>query len=369
MRKLIVLAVCFMSTRTLPAEVGIEYIGHACFVVESPQGIRVVIDPFNSNRWLGYQFPESVEANAILVTHPHYDHDATYYWGNSVPAFRKPGHYRVGDVTIRGFAGRHADPYGTDFEQSNVIWLLETGGMRIVHLGDSGPMTRTHLAELGRVDVLMIPADGQNHILTPDQISDIREALQPSLTIPMHYRLEGFLDLPRSLGSIEPWIEKQEGVVRLETHEARLNAMEEPKVLVFPPSPELRPWSAGVAEGWQKLDEARELIEEDPAATRQAEKLIRQAHESATCIVFAFQWARTLHHSGKPAEAKDVLERALVLSARDDWEYRMRARALLAKLYLSDGRTQDAAEQYRVVVQNSRRTKLLDEARAFRSRE
>ena len=63
---------------SLPAatDVVIDYIG-ACFVVESPDGTRVVIDPFSSTRWLGYRFPESVEADAVLVTHPHYDHDAS----------------------------------------------------------------------------------------------------------------------------------------------------------------------------------------------------------------------------------------------------------------------------------------------------
>lgn len=354
-----------LSSRDVFAEVGIEYIGHACFVIESPQGIRMVIDPFNSNRWLGYRFPESVEADAVLVTHPHYDHDATYYWGDSVPVFRRPGHYQVGDVTFRGITGGHAGSYGKDFEQSNVIWLLETGGMRIAHLGDNGPLSDTILQELDRVDVLMIPADGQDHILTTDEIAAIRKALQPSVTIPMHYRLEGFRDLPRSLGPIRPWIERQEGVVRLETHKTRLNETEESKILVFSPSPELRAWSDSMAQGWQKLDEARQVIKENPVAKQQAAKLLREAHESADCIVFAFQWARALSDSGKPAEAKDVLEQALVLSARGDWEYRMRTRALLAKLYLMEGRKEDAAEQYCIVAQNSRRTELLEQARIF----
>ncbi len=295
-----------LSSRDVFAQVGIEYIGHACFVIESPQGIRMVIDPFNSNRWLGYRFPESVEAHAVLVTHPHYDHDATYYWGDSVPVFRRPGHYQVGDVTIRGITGGHAGPYGKDFEQSNVIWLLETGGMGIAHLGDNGPLIDTTLQELDRVDVLMIPADGQDHILTSDEIAAIRKALQPSVTIPMHYRLEGFLDLPRSLGPIGPWLEKQAGVVHLKTHETRLSQGEESKILVFPPSPDLHTWTESTARGWQKLDEARRVIKEDPEAKQKAATLVREAHESAESIVFAYQWARMLSESDKASEAMDV---------------------------------------------------------------
>jgi len=193
----------FFSVRAF-SEVGVEYIGHASFVVESPAGVRVVLDPFNSNRWLGYRYPDSVEADVVLVTHPHYDHDASYYWGDSVPVFREPGEYRVGDVSFVGVEGRHADPYGKDFEQKNTIWVLEAGGVRIAHLGDNGPLTAQNVRELGRVDVLMVPADGDNHILKPDAIAAIRRELGDPLTIPMHYRLDGFLGLPRSVGPIDP---------------------------------------------------------------------------------------------------------------------------------------------------------------------
>lgn len=48
----------------------LEYIAHASFVVQSPSGVRVVLDPFNSERWLGYTFPADVRADAVLMSHP-----------------------------------------------------------------------------------------------------------------------------------------------------------------------------------------------------------------------------------------------------------------------------------------------------------
>ena len=73
---------------TLPAaaQVTLEYIAHASFVLEASNGQRLIIDPYNSERWLGYTFPESVTADYVLVTHPHYDHDASYYF--RAPVFR-----------------------------------------------------------------------------------------------------------------------------------------------------------------------------------------------------------------------------------------------------------------------------------------
>jgi L-ascorbate metabolism protein UlaG (beta-lactamase superfamily) len=61
---------------SVDAEVSVEYIAHSCFVVQSPGGTELVIDPFNSHTWLGYSFPPGVTADAVLVSHPHYDHDA-----------------------------------------------------------------------------------------------------------------------------------------------------------------------------------------------------------------------------------------------------------------------------------------------------
>jgi len=55
--------------------VTIEYIAHACFRVTSPSGKQVLIDPYASRVWLGYDFPPDVHADAVLISHPHYDHD------------------------------------------------------------------------------------------------------------------------------------------------------------------------------------------------------------------------------------------------------------------------------------------------------
>src|SRR5216117_207002 len=65
--------------------VTIEYIAHACFRVTSPSGKQVLIDPYASRVWLGYDFPSNVHADAILISHPHYDHDGGEAMGRPVP--------------------------------------------------------------------------------------------------------------------------------------------------------------------------------------------------------------------------------------------------------------------------------------------
>ena len=189
--------------------VTIEYIAHACFRVTSSSGKQVLIDPYASRVWLGYDFPPGVHADAILISHPHYDHDGgeamgrPVPWGANTPVLRQPGTNQVGDIAVVGFAGKHADPWGKEFGQSNTIWLVKVAGLRIVHLGDNGPLGEDTIQEVGRVDVLMMPIDSQFHILKADEIAAIRGRLSPPILIPMHYRhddLETNPNRPEQLG-------------------------------------------------------------------------------------------------------------------------------------------------------------------------
>lgn len=201
--------------------VTIEYLAHASFVITSPEGDRLLIDPYASRVWLGYDFPEGVDADAVLVTHPHYDHDAGVYRGAEspwpdLPLLQEPGEHLVGSARVIGVEGKHADPYGEEFGQINTIFVVEVGGMRIAHLGDNGPLTAENVAAMGRVDVLMIPGDAVYHILSPEATAAAIDALSPRVVVPMHYRigeLELSPDKPDDLGDVEPWLEGR-GVVQ-----------------------------------------------------------------------------------------------------------------------------------------------------------
>jgi L-ascorbate metabolism protein UlaG (beta-lactamase superfamily) len=229
--------------------VTIEYIAHACFRVTSPAGQQVLIDPYASRVWLGYDFPTDIRADAVLISHPHYDHDGgeakrrPVPWTSKTLVLRQPGTHQIGDVTVVGYAGKHADPWGKEFGQTNTIWLLEVAGLRIVHLGDNGPLRDETIRKIGRVDVLMIPIDSQFHILKADQIAVIRRQLSPAVLIPMHYRhddLETSPDHPDQLGGIEDWAKGEAHVKYLPSHQMAFSFATLPKtpaVFIFKHSP------------------------------------------------------------------------------------------------------------------------------------
>lgn len=245
------------STDEAPADavardVTIEYLAHASFIISSADGDRVLIDPYQSRVWLGYDFPEGITADAVLVTHPHYDHDAGVFRGAEwpwpdIPRIDAPGHQTVGSIAIEGVEGKHADPYGMEFGQLNTLFVLEIDGIRIAHWGDNGPLTDANIAALGRVDVLMMPGDGVYHIIDAEATEAAIAALQPPIIIPMHYRigaLETEADMPEDLGDVDVWLEGRSNVERLGSNVLTLQAGELPTettIVVMEHSPRVLP--------------------------------------------------------------------------------------------------------------------------------
>jgi L-ascorbate metabolism protein UlaG (beta-lactamase superfamily) len=242
------------GTADRPNQVTVEYVAHACFRITSPSGITVMIDPYESRWWLGYDFPAGLDPiDAVLSSHPHSDHDGGLAakrrlpWLSDTPVIKDAGTYTYGDIEIIGIRGKHAEPYGKEFGQTNTIWLLEVAGLRILHVGDNGPITETLVKEFGRVDLLMLPIDSLYHILNHDEIETYRAKLTPRVLIPMHYRhpdLEPEPDSPDDLGGIDSWLRNQQNVRRLATHVwrfARSDLADRPEIVVFEHSPRVKP--------------------------------------------------------------------------------------------------------------------------------
>ncbi len=134
---------------------------------------------------------------------------------------RFPGEFEVGPFRITGLAGRHAEPYGEEFGRINTVWKIEIAGVTLVHRGDNEPIRDSMTESLGQVDVLLLPIDGVEHLISFDAVDEIIDRLAPKIVIPMHYRisaLEPSPDRPQDLGPIDPWIENRAGVELLDTN-------------------------------------------------------------------------------------------------------------------------------------------------------
>jgi L-ascorbate metabolism protein UlaG (beta-lactamase superfamily) len=99
-------------------------------------------------------------------------------------------------------------------------------GVRLCHLGDlghllSGPET----AEIGQVDVLMVPVGG---FYTIDAVaaSKICEQIKPKVIIPMHYRNDK-CSFP--ISEVEDFLKGKANVKRLNTSDLELMAGQLPQ--------------------------------------------------------------------------------------------------------------------------------------------
>lgn len=210
-----------------PEVLRVEYIAHAAFRLVASDGSALVIDPYADRVWISYEFPRELQAEAWLISHPHYDHDGGEYrgmeppWAPGARVLRFPGEYEVGPFRVIGVPGRHAEPYGEEFGRFNTLWRIEVADLRLLHWGDNEPWQEPMERALGTVDILFVPVDGVEHLLSFEEVEEIVDRLEPRVVIPMHYRipnLEPDPNRPEDLGPIDPWLRDRTRVVRNGSH-------------------------------------------------------------------------------------------------------------------------------------------------------
>ena len=170
----------------------ITWYGHACFGLESADG-AVVFDPYAPGKVPGWRMPP-LTADEVLCSHGHTDHS----WAEGVALSGKPF---TGEV--KKIPSFHDDRGGA-LRGENTITLVETEGLRVVHMGDIGcQLSEEQLTALGRVDVMMIPVGG-HYTVDAAEAWQIVRAVKPAVVIPMHYRGRGF-GFP-VIGKVEPFL-------------------------------------------------------------------------------------------------------------------------------------------------------------------
>jgi L-ascorbate metabolism protein UlaG (beta-lactamase superfamily) len=182
----------------------VRWFGQSSFLLSGERS--VFIDPFGdmslfASRGLQFDYPpiDGIEAEVVLVTHEHADHNAVEVIGGAPAVFRaRAGRFEspVGEVV--GISSEHDDVAGTT-RGPNTIFSFALDGLRIAHLGDFGqPSLRAEQREaIGEVDVLFVPVGGGPTIGGAPAAQLVRE-LAPRLVVPMHYRtpLVNFLEPP-----------------------------------------------------------------------------------------------------------------------------------------------------------------------------
>jgi L-ascorbate metabolism protein UlaG (beta-lactamase superfamily) len=214
-------------------QVRLTFIGHATFLIESPEGVRIATD-YND-----YVKPP-VTPDIATMNHAH----DTHFTEHPDPAIKyvlrgwgpDPQHPAIWDVKYRDVRVRNVptnirnwtggtEPYG------NSIFVFEIANLCIAHLGHlHHTLTQAQLDDIGRVDVVMAPVDG-NFTLDLDGMMEVLAALKAPLIIPMHFF--GYATIDRFLARAQQqWPVERSEVPTLVVSKATLPTS--PKVVLLP---------------------------------------------------------------------------------------------------------------------------------------
>jgi L-ascorbate metabolism protein UlaG (beta-lactamase superfamily) len=214
-------------------QVRITFVGHASFLIESPQLVRIVTD---YNDYVKPPvMPDIATMNHAHDTHftDHPDPAIKYVLRGWGPSPDEPAIWDLTykDVRVRNVPTNIRNWTGGTERYGNSIFVFEIANLCIAHLGHlHHTLTQQQLNEIGRVDVVMAPVDG-NYTLDLDGMMDVLAALKAQIIIPMHsfgwYTLERFLDRAQ-----QQWPVERAEIPSLVVSKASLPGS--PKVVVLP---------------------------------------------------------------------------------------------------------------------------------------
>jgi len=169
----------------------IKWYGHAAFNIVSENGVGIIIDPYQSGAFggaLSYG-PIRDEADIVLVSHDHDDHNYTKDIKGKFQIIKKAGTHSVKDIAIKAIPSYH-DPSKGKERGDNLIFVLDVDGIKIAHMGDLGhTLPRDIVDEIGSIDVLLIPVGGF-YTIDSKEATKVANDIKPLITIPMHFKTE-----------------------------------------------------------------------------------------------------------------------------------------------------------------------------------
>ena len=216
-----------------PDQVRLTFLGHASFLIESPELVRIVTDYNDYVR--PPVIPDIATMNHAHDTHytDHPDPAIKYVLRGWGPSPDKPAIWdlKYRDVRVRNVPTNIRSFEGGTEHYGNSIFVFEIANLCIAHLGHlHHTLTQQQLDDIGRVDVVMAPVDG-NYTLDLDGMMEVLTALKAPLIVPMHffgwYTLERFLDRAR-----ERWPVEKAEVPTLVVSKTTIPAR--PKIMVLP---------------------------------------------------------------------------------------------------------------------------------------
>jgi L-ascorbate metabolism protein UlaG (beta-lactamase superfamily) len=191
----------------------IKWYGHAAFLITSDEFIKIIIDPYEPGAFGGQLSYGKIkdQADIVITSHDHADHNYTKDLPGTPQIVNGSGY-----KTVKGISTYH-DPSKGSERGANTIFTLKIDNIQCCHLGDLGHLlSDKELAEIGLVDILLIPVGGF-FTIDPKEATRVAEQIKPKILIPMHFKTEkcGFPIAP-----VEDFLKGKTNIKRPKTSEA-----------------------------------------------------------------------------------------------------------------------------------------------------
>ena len=188
-------------------EADIQFLGHDGFLIITPGGKRIIIDPYNVS-------PVVEPADFILITHSHSDHcsikdignisksgtiilttpDAqskiTHIEGVEMQIIESGDEITLGNIKIEAVPAYNI---GKDFHpksEGGIGYIIKMDKVIVYHAGDTDKIPEMQkLSGYGKHDnifVALLPVSG-TYVMNAEEAADAAGMLNPYIAIPMHY--------------------------------------------------------------------------------------------------------------------------------------------------------------------------------------
>jgi len=192
----------------------VKWLGHACFLITSRDGLRVITDPYAVGGGINYS-PIKETADVILVSHGHDDHSNVSAVKGKPEVVRSGGIKTAKGIQFRGVATCHDEVQGGQ-RGPNTIFCFTIDDIKLCHLGDLGHvLNREQVSEISAVDILFVPVGG---FFTIDALaaSQVCGQLGPKVIIPMHFKTP---KCAYPIAGVEDFLKGKKNIRRIENSE------------------------------------------------------------------------------------------------------------------------------------------------------
>jgi L-ascorbate metabolism protein UlaG (beta-lactamase superfamily) len=208
--------------------VKIQWLGHACFLLTSESGTRIITDPYTPGGFGLEYSPVAEEADIVTVSHDHADHNNVADVKGKPQVVRGAGTHEARGIRFKGVAAFH-DPSSGSQRGANTLFCFAVDGVNVCHLGDLGhDLDDRAVAEAGPVDVLLVPVGG-NFTIDAAVASRVCDKLKPKIVIPMHFRNDRCPNFP--VAGVDEFVKMRPSVRRIDSSEVSVRKEELPSTV------------------------------------------------------------------------------------------------------------------------------------------